>query len=142
MEVNLREKLKKNNLNVIIFKVINLYRIRFYKDRQGRKPVREYIKNLASNKDRQSKKTLDKIHEYLNILSLNGTRAGLPYVRHIEGEIWELRPAQDRIFFVAWLDGEFVLLHQFTKKTQKTPRSEIEKAQKRLSELKERGLDD
>ena len=119
-----------------------MYRIRFYKDKQGRKPVREYIKELSTKKDRQSKKTLEKIHEYLNILSLNGTRAGLPYVRHIEGEIWELRPAQDRIFFVAWLDGEFVLLHQFTKKTQKTPPREIEKAKKRLADLKERGLNE
>lgn len=119
-----------------------MYKISFYKDRQGRKPVREYIKELSTKKDRQSKKTLDKIHEYLNILSLNGTRAGLPYVRHIEGEIWELRPAQDRIFFAAWLDGQFVLLHQFTKKTQKTPPREIEKARKRLEEIKERGLDD
>lgn len=119
-----------------------MYRIRFYKDKQGRKPVREYIKELSTKKDRQSKKTLEKIHEYLNILSLNGTRAGLPYVRHIEGEIWELRPAQDRIFFAAWLDGQFVLLHQFTKKTQKTPPREIEKARKRLEEIKERGLDD
>lgn len=68
--------------------------------------------------------------------------AGFPYIRHIEGEIWELRPAQDRIFFVALVDEKFVLLHQFTKKTQKTPKKEIEKAKKRLEDLKERGLDD
>jgi phage-related protein len=122
--------------------VINLYKIRFYKDKQGRKPVREYIKKLSTKKDQQSKKTLDKIHEYLDVLSLNGKMAGLPYVRHIEGEIWELRPAQDRILFVAWINGEFVLLHQFTKKTQKTPRREIETAKKRLADLKERGLDE
>jgi len=119
-----------------------LYRIRFYKDRQGRKPVREYIRKLAAQNDDKSKKTLTKIHEYLNVLSINGIAAGLPYIRHINGEIWELRPAQDRIFFAAWLDGQFVLLHQFTKKTQKTPPREIEKAKKRLEEIKERGLDD
>lgn len=53
-----------------------------------------------------------------------------------------MRPAQDRIFFVALVDEKFVLLHQFTKKTQKTPKKEIEKAKKRLEDLKERGLDD
>ena len=115
-----------------------MYRIIFYKDRQGRKPVREYIKDLATKNDAISKKTLDKIHEYLDVLSISGTMAGLPYVRHIEGEIWELRPAKDRIFFAAWLDGQFVLLHHFTKKTQKTPRSELEKAKNRLSDFKER----
>lgn len=44
--------------------------------------------------------------------------------------------------FVAWLDGSFVLLHPFVKKTQKTPRREIEKAKRELQDLKERGLRD
>ena len=41
---------------------------------------------------------------------------------------------------MAWLDGSFVLLHHFVKKTQKTPRREIEKAKRELKDLKERGL--
>lgn len=49
---------------------------------------------------------------------------------------------RDRILFVAWLDGSFVLLHPFVKKTQKTPRREIEKAKRELQDLKERGLSD
>ena len=49
---------------------------------------------------------------------------------------------RDRILFVAWLDGSFVLLHHFVKKTQKTPRREIEKAKRELQDLKERGLRD
>ena len=119
-----------------------MYKIKFYKNKKGKKPVREYIKKLASANDEVSKKTLNKIHEYLDVLALSGTMAGLPYIRHIEGEIWELRPAQDRIFFVSWVDGAFVLLHQFTKKTNKTPPKEIATAKKRLADLKERGLDD
>ena len=47
-------------------------------------------------------------------------RAGQPYIKHLDAEIWELRPLRDRILFVAWLDGSFVLLHPFVKKTQKT----------------------
>ena len=40
----------------------------------------------------------------------------------------------------AW-DGEsFVLLHQFMKKTQKTPREEIQKAKRNLSEYRERRI--
>ena len=65
------------------------------------------------------------------------------YRRYYEDEeIWELRPLRDRILFVAWLDGSFVLLHPFVKKTQKTPRGEIEKAKRELQDLKERGLRD
>ena len=69
-------------------------------------------------------------------------RAGQPYIKHLDAEIWELRPLRDRILFVAWLDGSFVLLHHFVKKTQKTPRREIEKAKRELQDLKERGLRD
>ncbi|BBF08290.1 hypothetical protein JPHIA_03610 [Haemophilus influenzae] len=56
----------------------------------------------------------------------------------LDGEIWELRPIRDRILFARLMDGRFVLLHQFMKKTQKTPKREIQTAQQRLSELKER----
>lgn len=116
-----------------------MYKIGFYTDRQGNKPVREFIKDLATKHDVQSKKTLNKIHEYLDVLSAGGLSVGLPYIRHIEGEIWELRPAGERIFFVAWTGSKFIFLHHFTKKTQKTPRREIDIAKKRLQDLKERG---
>ena len=43
---------------------------------------------------------------------------------------------------MAWLDGSFILLHHFVKKTQKTPRIEIEKAKRELKDLKERGVSD
>lgn len=65
---------------------------------------------------------------------------GEPYVKHLEGEIWELRPLRDRILFVAWDGKNFILLHHFVKKTQKTPRKEIEKAKKEFSDIKERGI--
>lgn len=42
-------------------------------------------------------------------------------------------------FFAGYVDGSFVLLHQFMKKTQKTPRREIEQAKLELQDFKERG---
>ena len=53
-----------------------------------------------------------------------------------------LRPLRDRILFVAWHNGSFVLLHVFMKKTQKTPPREIEQAKRELADLKERGVED
>ena len=57
---------------------------------------------------------------------------GEPFIKHLEGDIWELRSLRDRILFAAWLDDGFIfLLHHFVrKKTQKTPRCELMKAQK------------
>lgn len=60
-------------------------------------------------------------------------------MKHLEGKLWELRPLRDRILFVGWVGGDYVLLHVFMKKTQKTPVREIEKARRELEDLIERG---
>ena len=75
----------------------------------------------------------------MKILSEYGTRAGEPYIKHIDGEIWELRPLKDRILFTAWNGSAFVFLHVFRKQTQKTPQREIERAKKNLNDYQERG---
>lgn len=78
----------------------------------------------------------------MHILKRYGTLAGEPYMKHLDGDIWELRPLRDRILFVAWHEDSFVLLHSFMKKTQKTPAREIDKAKRELADLKERGAYD
>ena len=59
-------------------------------------------------------------------------------MKHLEGEIWELRPLRDRILFAAWDGCTFILLHLFMKDTQKTPRREIEQAKRNLADYRER----
>lgn len=116
-----------------------MHKIYFYRDRNGKEPVAEYIANLAQKKDKDSRIKLNKIRDYIKILSENGTQAGEPFIKHLDGEIWELRPIRDRILFVGWVNGSYVLLHQFMKRTQKTPVREIEKAKRELADLIERG---
>ena len=118
-----------------------VHNIYFYKDKNGNEPVLEYMRELASKKGKDSRINLNKINDYIELLSQHGTRAGEPYIKYLDAEIWELRPLRDRILFVAWIDGSFVLLHHFMKKTQKTPKREIEQAKRELADLKERGLD-
>ena len=123
---------------LIFRRVINLYEIIFYKDKNGDSPVLEYINELENKNDNFSKSQLKKIQNQIQRLEMFGTRNGKPIVKHIESEIWELRPVPDRILFAAWIENSFVLLHQFRKETQKTPRSEIEKAQRELEDFKSR----
>ena len=118
-----------------------VHNIYFYKDKNGNEPVLEYMRELASKKGKDSRIKLNKINDYIELLSQHGTRAGEPYIKYLDAEIWVLRPLRDRILFVAWIDGSFVLLHHFMKKTQKTPKREIEQAKRELADLKERGLD-
>lgn len=118
-----------------------MYEIHFYKDRNGKEPVKEYIAGLASRKDKNSRIKLNKIMDYIKALSEYGTQAGEPYIKHLDDDIWELRPLRDRILFAAWNGNGFVLLHVFMKQTQKTPRREIEMAKKKYTEYQERGKD-
>lgn len=45
------------------------YSIYFYKDKNGKEPVLEYIKDLLSKKDKNSRIKATKIQDYINILS-------------------------------------------------------------------------
>lgn len=64
----------------------------------------------------------------LAALAEYGTRIGKPFVKHIDGNLWELRPLSNRIFFFYWKDNQFVLVHYFLKKSQKLQKKEIDKA--------------
>ena len=81
---------------------------------------------------------MKKIDLYIDLLSEYGLTLSEPYIKKIENEIWELRPLRDRILFASWCNNKFVLLSVFMKKTQKTPKREIEKAKKLLEDYKKR----
>ncbi|PWM78796.1 MAG: hypothetical protein DBY32_04815 [Phascolarctobacterium sp.] len=117
-----------------------MYNIYFYKDRKGNQPVADYLNELASQNNKDSRIKATKIRDYVKALSLYGTTIGEPYLKHLDGEIWELRPLRDRILFAAWIENSFILLHVFMKKTQKTPKAEIEKAKNEFKDIKQRGL--
>ena len=57
----------------------------------------------------------------------------MPYIRKINDEIWEMRPLKNRILFFFYRNEEFVLLSSFVKKTNKTPKKEIDKAIYRMN---------
>ncbi|MDR0616293.1 MAG: type II toxin-antitoxin system RelE/ParE family toxin [Synergistaceae bacterium] len=110
----------------------------FYQDRHGNQPVLDYIQELEKRKDKDSHIKLDKILKYIDMLLQKGKLAGEPYIKHIEGEIWELRPIKDRIFFATWNEDKFIMLHHFIKKTQKTPPEEIDHAKRALADFRRR----
>ena len=115
-----------------------MYNINFYRDKKGNEPVKEYIVSLKAKNTKDSLIKLQKIQDYIKILKENGTRAGMPFVRHFDGDIWELRPLKDRILFFAFDGNNIILLSYFKKMTQKTPLREIKKANKLMKDYIER----
>ena len=63
-----------------------------------------------------------------------------PYVKHIDGALWEMRligrDGIARAFYVTATGKRIVIVRVFRKKTQKTPRSEITLALKRAEEIR------
>ncbi len=112
----------------------------FYRDKKGNEPVTEFMQALKKKDDKDSRIHLNKINDDIQVLREHGTDGAriTKSMKHLEGDIWELCPIDNRILFGAWYDGVFLLLHVFVKKTQKTPQKEIEKAKKELADFKER----
>ena len=106
------------------------YKIDFYLDKNGKSELQEYIYSLSdeslTNKD--ARINYQQITFQIKLLREEGTNLSSKYTKHIEEDIWELRPGNNRILYFCWLEDTFVLLHHFKKKTDKTPRNEINRA--------------
>ena len=62
-----------------------------------------------------------------------------PYVRHLQGKIWEIRARGKeklaRSLYTTVTGKRVIILRTFVKKTRKTPKREIEIALQRIKEL-------
>lgn len=119
-----------------------MYEIIFYKDRREKEPIVDYIRSLQAKQGKDSRIKYNKIMECFAMLREYGTRIGEPTVKHIEGKIWELRPRDDRFFFFYWDNDTFVMLHHYTKKSNKMPRKEFDQALRNLADFLERTDED
>lgn len=112
------------------------YDIIFHEDSNGNSESYDYIISLAkkSEKSKDARIKYTKIVEYMRVLKTCGCNIGEPYTKHIEDNLYELRPLRDRFFFLYEEKDCYVILNHFMKQTQKTPRREIEKALKLIKE--------
>lgn len=115
-----------------------MYNIIFYEDSNGKSEVYLYFKELKRNDSKNNKQKRKKIDTYLDMLAEYGLALSEPYIKKLDNDIWELRPLRDRVLFASWCNNTFILLNIFTKKTQKTPKRELEKAHRLLKDFKER----
>ncbi len=121
-----------------------MYEIEFYEDERGYSDVEEFIRGLRekSSTSKDARINLSKVVAYLDILEEMGTRVGEPVTKHLDGDIWELRPLANRILYAYYKDNKFLMLHHFKKKSQKTPRGEVDKAKRELEDYKRRHIYD
>lgn len=118
--------------------MISKFKILFFRTNNGREPVKEFLESLKESKNPNERNLFDFINSYLVLLSHAGSRLGLPFVKKLKDDIWELRPKKERILYCCVNGDEIVLLHHFTKKTQKTPLKDLEIALERSKLVKKR----
>lgn len=105
----------------------------FYRSNNGAEPVRDWLKSLDVN-ERRTIGTDIKTVQY-------GWPIGMPLVRHLEKDIWEIRSnLESRIARVLFVTQPklIILVHGFIKKQQKTPKQDIKIAMDRLKVLRGR----
>lgn len=106
------------------------YLIELYETPNGRHPVDDFIAEIR----RKNKLMLGRVTKDLDLLERYGRDLSEPKAKHIEDGIFELRskcPAGiTRIFYFFYSGNKIILTNGFIKKTQATPRKELEKAKR------------
>ena len=78
-----------------------MYSIEFYEKENGESDVWDFLEELrekaATNKDARIQ--YRQITLYIELLQNNGTRQPDNITKHIEENIWELRPGNNRVFY-------------------------------------------
>jgi phage-related protein len=99
--------------------------------------LNEDIKGLLDDLPRDIRAGFERI---AGLIRMNGLeQVHEPYVKHLEGPLWEMRLSGKsgiaRAVYVTAIGKRVVVVHVFGKKTQKTPRREIVIALKRAKEV-------
>ncbi len=78
-----------------------MYNIEFYEKSDGTSELWDFMEDLRqraqTNKDARIQ--LKQIRLYIQLLADNGTHLPSNITKHIENDIWELRPGNNRILF-------------------------------------------
>ncbi|MGC9351464.1 MAG: type II toxin-antitoxin system RelE/ParE family toxin [Sulfurovum sp.] len=103
----------------------------FYENSNGKKLVREWLYSL----DEEDRKVIGKDIKTVEY----GWPIGMPVCRKLESKLYEVRSdiSNKRIARVIFtvIDEYMILLHGFIKKTQKTPKQDIDLALKRKKDI-------
>jgi phage-related protein len=106
--------------------------IEFYKDENNESPIEEWLDSIPNV-------ARTKIVRNMSLLEELGLTIREPYVKPLGDKLYEIR-AKDpngiyRVIYFAYTGKKFVMLHGFTKKTQKTPTRDLALAKKRMEKI-------
>ena len=107
--------------------VLQEFEIVFYKTSSGEIPVEEFLDSLNDKMRAKMLMSISIVREY-------GYHTRMPYSEELEDGIFELRARVGsditRVLYFFMVGRRIILTNGFVKKTQKTPREEIERAKR------------
>ncbi|MCR5530111.1 MAG: type II toxin-antitoxin system RelE/ParE family toxin [Saccharofermentans sp.] len=107
------------------------FEIEFYSTSDGKEPIADFLDSLDV-------KMAAKLVGLLEILEEKGPELRLPYSGYIEDGIFELRCKHGsnitRVMYFFYAGKRIIATNGFVKKTQKTPKREIELAKERRTD--------
>jgi phage-related protein len=108
------------------------WEIETYKTSSGQEVVEDFIYRLQ-------KSTKAKLVRQLEMLQKYGPELSMPRARPMGNGLYELRvrgKQEVRVFYIYVQGRRIFLLHAFQKKSQETPKKELEIARQRQAEVK------
>ena len=105
--------------------------VEYYETGDGRETVLDEMRSFGSKEAARIVRTIGLLEEFG--LSLSGS-----YVKHIRGEIWELRATRFRVLYFTFTGRKLVMLRAFMKKSRTTPKSEIAIPERRMNDYTSR----
>lgn len=120
-----------------------MYIIEFYEKSNGECEILEFLEELRkkSSTSKDARIQFKQVSLYIQLLQDNGTHLTENITKYLEDGIWELRPGNNRVFYFCFENNKFILLHHFRKKSQKTPKSELERAKSERNDYIQRNGD-
>ena len=115
------------------------FKLKKNKKENGEVPVEEFLNSV-------NPKMRAKIYGLMSILQEKGNMLREPYSKHLEDGIFELRckfgSDITRVLYFFYYEGKVIMTNGFVKKTQKTPKEEIQIAKDRRKDFIERMMRD
>ena len=112
-----------------------MFEMIFFATDSGHQPVKDFLDEL-------SVKMRNKVLDNLKHLQIHGHHLREPYSKPLGDGIFELRTrfGSDitRVLYFFYIGNRIVLTHGFVKKTQKTPKAEIELCEARMKDFLKR----
>ena len=114
------------------------FRILFYRDKNGRCQACDYVREL-------NKRHKAKVSNRFKLLAQYGPELPADFGKYLRDGIWELRVVlyrhQHRFLF-GYRGDTILVTNAFLKKSRMVPDEEIEQAEKRIADWKERTRDE